>query len=352
MDVLFLHPSDSGRSGNDVLKPQFADVLTKAGLNSRTSPLWPDAFYRAIMADPFPKKISRFDVFVGIPFTIIRIPTVLQFKVISFNGFGISRDKWAISEHCVKLLGRKYVYHYQDNHLEAPFLREGALRRIRLADALIVPTEPLRQSILEVSPKKIVYVLEEGIDVDRFHVTPSHNLADALPTVVWCGNPRNLKEVPFLFDILRRLQGKQAFRFRVIAGTHRPDLKLDFEWFPYSPQTEPALLAGACAGLAPLGDSLYARGKGGYKVKTYLAAGVPPVASPISHHVNMVREGVNGFLPKTEEEWETALTSLILNQNLAARMGKQARADAVAKYSYSAVGPAWVNAFKEILERK
>jgi glycosyltransferase involved in cell wall biosynthesis len=316
------------------------------------SPLWPDALYRAIMADPFPKKLTRVFLICGIPYTFIRIPTILQFKVISFNGFGIPRDKWAISERCAKFLGKKYVYHYQDNHLEAPFLREGALRRIGLADALIVPTEPLRQSILKVAPKKAVYVLEEGIDVDRFHPTAHGSSTEKIPTVVWGGNPRNLKEVPFLFDILRKLQGRLAFQFRVITGTSRPDLDLDFEWFPYSPKTEASLLAGACAGLAPLADSPYARGKGGYKVKTYLAAGVPPVASPISHHINMVRDGANGFLPKTEQEWEAALTNLIQDRNLAARLGLQAREDAVAKYSYSAVAPAWVNAFKDILKER
>jgi glycosyltransferase involved in cell wall biosynthesis len=228
-------------------------------------------------------------------------------------------------------------------------MREGVLTRIRLADAVIVPTEPLRQSILEVAPAKAVYVLEEGIDVERFW--NSSPPADERPTVVWCGNPENLKELPFLQAVLLRLQKKLEFRFRVISGSRRPEFDMDIDWHPYSAETEPALLAGACAGIAPLVDNPYSRGKGGYKVKTYLAAGVPPVASPISHHVNMVREGVNGYLPKTEDEWETAIWNLIQDRELSIRLGRQAREDAVAKYSYSAVAPAWVAAFNEILGR-
>lgn len=349
MDVLFLHPCDSGRSGNDVLKPKFAAVLTKLGLESQTSELWPDSAYRAIMTGPFPKRLSIFYLFVGLPGILLRIPKVMGFHAVSFNGFGIPRDKLALAERCVRLLGKKYVYHYQDNHLVVPFLREGALTRIRLAYAVIVPTQPLREAVLEVSPDKPVYVLEEGIDVDRFPVRSADHTGNALPTVVWCGNPENLKEVPFLIQILRRLKTKLDFQFRIIAGNQRPKLDLEFDWHPYSVESEPELLAGACAGLAPLAETPYARCKGGYKVKTYLAAGVPPVASPVGHHVKLVQNGKNGILATTEEEWEKALTMLITDKDYAARMGIQARDDAMALYSYRTVAPVWTRAFQSIL---
>lgn len=346
MDALFLHPSSSGRSAHDVLKPLFTTALSEVGLKSETSPLWPDTLYRAIMNGPVPKRLSLFYLLIGIPWTLFRIPKVLKFRGVSINGFGIPRDRLALAERCVVILGKRYIYHYQDNHLSVPFLRRGAMTRIRLADAVIVPTKPLRDAVLEFAPNKSVYVLEEGIDVDRF--TPPQQLKGPR-TVVWCGNPENLKEVPFLIQILKRLAAKLDYRFRVIAGRQRPDLSIDFEWHPYSPDTEPALLAGCCAGLAPLADSPYARCKGSYKVKTYLAAGVPALASPVGHQVDLVNSGENGFLASTEDEWESALVKLITDRGAATKMGLQARADAMANYSYKAVAPAWALAFQEIL---
>lgn len=347
--ILFLHPPDSGRSAHDVLKPKFAEALTHAGQRAETRSLWPDFLYRAILNGPLPKRLSLFYLLAGIPFTVFRIPRVLRCQGVSINGFGIPRDQLALAERCVKRLGKKYIYHYQDNHLEVPFMRQGVKVRIKLADALIVPTAPLCNAVLDFASTKPVYVLEEGIDVDRFTNDSTTSLGLDPPTVVWCGNPNNLKEVPFLLKVLKRLAERMEFNFRIITGKQRPDFNFDFDWHPYSVDTEPSLLAGCCAGLAPLADNSYAKCKGSFKVKTYLAAGVPPIASPVGHQRNLVSCGDNGFLASTDEEWESAIARLISDRRLAARLSNQARLDAVNKYSYSAVAPAWAAAFQKIL---
>jgi glycosyltransferase involved in cell wall biosynthesis len=51
----------------------------------------------------------------------------------------------------------------------------------------------------------------------------------------------------------------------------------------------------------------------------------------------IIRDGENGILVRTPEEWVAALERLIDDPALRRRLGEQARRDAVAKYSIRAV---------------
>lgn len=350
MNTLFLYPPNSARSAHDVIGPKFAACLTRAGLDSSAADLWPDKAYRAIFGSRLPKQLWVFYLLVGVPWALVHLNKIRRAKVVSINGPGIPRDPTMLYERIAKRLNCRYVYHMQDNYLHFEGLSEQALIRIKLADAVAVPTQNLKNVILAIVPSKKVFVLEEAIDVDRFANCGPATEVERRPVVVWCGNPGNLKEMPFLLPVLCKLRKDIQFTFRVITGDARPSLECDlpFEWHPYSRATEPKLLAGACAGLAPVNDNPYTRCKGSYKVKTYLTAGVPPVASPVGHQATMVKSGFNGFLASSPEEWIDVLTRLIQDRTLSQRLGAQAREDAVAKYSYDAVAPQWVEAFRRI----
>ena len=107
------------------------------------------------------------------------------------------------------------------------------------------------------------------------------------------------------------------------------------------------LIFCAVAGLAPLEDSAYARCKGTNKIKTYLATGVPPVASDVGYHRKLVRHGETGFLVNTSDEWVEALLTLLRDPALVARAKAAARHDAVSKYSHTALIPKWAESLRQ-----
>jgi glycosyltransferase involved in cell wall biosynthesis len=86
----------------------------------------------------------------------------------------------------------------------------------------------------------------------------------------------------------------------------------------------------------PLQDSAFARGKCAFKLIQYMAAGLPVVASPVGANCEVVQDGTNGFLARTDEDWTWRLRQLLDDAGLRERMGENGRA--VVRKSYSAQG--------------
>jgi glycosyltransferase involved in cell wall biosynthesis len=86
-------------------------------------------------------------------------------------------------------------------------------------------------------------------------------------------------------------------------------------------------------GLYPLPDNLWTRGKAGFKAIQYMAVGVPVVASPVGMLKDLIKDGVNGFLAASEEEWIKKISMLIEDPELRSRVGSNGRKDAEKAYS-------------------
>ena len=229
-----------------------------------------------------------------------------------------------------------------DDWFSVSSLRPIAESHIPIADLVVVPTKPLRDRVTEHFPNAKVEVLEEPVDTQRV-LTVADRFPRHPPMIVWCGIPYSQREMEEFGSILGMVHARIPFRLRVVTGHSRPkiDLPLDWEWMPYDYKYEAEQLGGAVAGLAPLQDSPYARCKGTYKVKTYLASGVAPVASPVGHSLQLIRHGENGFFASTPEEWVEILVKLLVDRELVARISREARRDAVEKYSHEALMPVW-----------
>ncbi len=91
-------------------------------------------------------------------------------------------------------------------------------------------------------------------------------------------------------------------------------------------------------------DDLWSRGKCGLKVLQYQAAGLPVLANPVGVHPEMVRPGLDGFLPDTADDWVAAVRALALDPGARLRMGRAARASLERNYSVERWAPAFVAA--------
>ena len=101
-------------------------------------------------------------------------------------------------------------------------------------------------------------------------------------------------------------------------------------------------------GIMPLLDRPFERGKSGYKLVQYMACGLPVVASPIGVNAEIVKDGVNGFLAATEEQWRQALSSLLRDRRLRDRLGKAGREQAVRHFSLNSQKGRLVDLFKSV----
>jgi glycosyltransferase involved in cell wall biosynthesis len=100
-------------------------------------------------------------------------------------------------------------------------------------------------------------------------------------------------------------------------------------------------------GLMPMPDDEWARGKCGYKLLQYFAAGVPAVASPVGVSVEMVGTE-RGILASHEEEWVRALEDLATDPDARRQMGANGRALVDRDYSYDRWTPELARLIKEM----
>src|SRR5207237_4709544 len=94
---------------------------------------------------------------------------------------------------------------------------------------------------------------------------------------------------------------------------------------PWRLETEQANLASFDIGIMPLWDSVWTRGKCGYKILQYMAAGTPVVASAVGANTDIITSGENGFLAQTQDEWVQSLRSLIENPEQRRNFGMRGR---------------------------
>ena len=86
-------------------------------------------------------------------------------------------------------------------------------------------------------------------------------------------------------------------------------------------------LATSDIGLAPLPDNRFTRGKCGFKILQYAAAGLPVIASPVGVNIEYIREGINGFLAADYSDWIEKICQLSRDSQLRRQIGRTARTD-------------------------
>jgi len=92
-------------------------------------------------------------------------------------------------------------------------------------------------------------------------------------------------------------------------------------------------------GIMPLVDGPFERGKCGYKLVQYMAAGLPVVASPVGVNRQMVIPGENGYLAATSQEWLGAFRKLAGDTELRLKMGQSGRQRAEQMYNLQGTAP-------------
>ena len=181
----------------------------------------------------------------------------------------------------------------------------------------------------------------------RVEVVPSCVAPEAQPrrehadrevlTVGWMGSSSTSGYLAPVLPVLARLNA-DAIRFRLVVVGARLDMREPWiEQRAWSSQTQAADLASFDIGIMPLSDSEWAKGKCGYKLLQYFAAGVPAIASPVGVNGELVGDG-RGMLAGSGQEWRRALEELSDAQQRRER-GAAARDFVERHYSYRRWAP-------------
>ena len=208
---------------------------------------------------------------------------------------------------------------------------------VRLSNRVIVGNEYLARYAR--AHNDAVTTIPTCVDTTRF--VPRQGPRPPGPLVVgWTGSPTTTQYLTALGGVLRAVHARQPFVVQV-SGTEGP---LGFEGLevrelPWSLDREVELFNTCDVGVYPLTDDEWAQGKCGFKAIQFMACGVPVVASAVGANLDIIQDGVNGFLASTHDEWVEKLERLLVDPELRARFAAAGRRTVEERYSLRVNAP-------------
>ena len=197
-----------------------------------------------------------------------------------------------------------------------------------------------------------VLVVPTCVDTDVF--TPCRARASGAPvTIGWSGSASTIAHLTPLLPVLERVQARYgaAVRLRVMGDATFAHSPLGLIGEAWSPAQELALLREMDIGLMPLPDDEWTRGKCGLKGLVSMAVGAASVMSPVGVNTAIVRDGVNGFLPASDDAWFDVLCRLVEDRELRACIGDAGRQTVVDDYSVTRWAPVLGDVFERAARR-
>jgi glycosyltransferase involved in cell wall biosynthesis len=192
-----------------------------------------------------------------------------------------------------------------------------------------------------------VFVIPTSIELASYPLVPEPANDD--PFVVgWSGSLHTLPHFEHARPALEALARKRRIVVKVICnrGPDRPIAGAENVFVPWSEKGEAAEIGAVHAGIMPLPDDDFTRGKCGLKALQFMATGRPVVISPVGMNRDLVRHGENGFLAGDVDAWVTALDALAASADLRRRLGAEGRATVESTYAAPVVAASVARAIR------
>lgn len=173
---------------------------------------------------------------------------------------------------------------------------------------------------------KRVEILPTVIDPDRYFLKNKLEY-DSCVHIGWIGSPSTLKYLLSLQSVFQALAKEHKLELIIVnsKGIEIPDFGVPITYLEWEEEKEVKYIQRMDIGIMPLPDDPWEQGKCAYKLIQYMACGLPVVASPVGMNVEVVKEGENGFLAGSDQEWIDTLEKLIVDPEMRQAFGKKGR---------------------------
>lgn len=219
----------------------------------------------------------------------------------------------------------------------------GFLRALAVADVVIAGNALLANWASGFA--RDVRLIPTCVEPDDYQVKQRYDVRDP-PRLGWIGTPSTETYLRAIERPLLELHARTGARLFVLSGDGEPLPRLEkmITRFPWSVEAQAGFGTEVDIGLMPLDDTLWARGKCGYKLLQYAAAGLPAVASPAGANAEIA--GQLGYgCALDEDDWLGQLQGLLESEPESLRAaGTTARERVKLGFSYQSWLPQWRSA--------
>ncbi len=235
-------------------------------------------------------------------------------------------------------------YEQANSRLIRFLLRQKFPLLVRGAALTITANETLYEWAKQAGAQNLL-LLPTVIDLNHYHPVPEP--AQKF-TIGWVGTPLTASYLDTIADELRLLAAEGPLQLLIIGAPDKRIEGVDCIHEPWSEAAEARLIGQCHAGIMPLPDDDWARGKSGYKLIQYMAMGRPAVASAIGANRQIILQGETGFLAETKEDWLSALRRLRDDAGLRAQMGAAARQRVEQEFCLQVTAPVLIETIRKI----
>ncbi len=227
-----------------------------------------------------------------------------------------------------------------------------------LVDFVTVSTEKLKQTFKSFNEN--IYVLPNYLDDSLwpFHLPIRQNKTKSI-TIGYMGGESHKPDIEWITPILEKINqkfnGEINFHF---YGVQPPKAFLnlnnvkytELKTYHYKEFIDDFHHIDVDIVIAPLVDNLFNHCKSPLKFFEYSTMGVPGVFSDIEPYKNVIIDGENGFLAKSEDEWFEKLETLIQNPDLRYKLAKNAQETVRANWLMSENARLWTDTYNKFIQ--
>jgi glycosyltransferase involved in cell wall biosynthesis len=242
---------------------------------------------------------------------------------------------------------RKMIFDFDDAIYLHSFFKTKTLTK--LADAVIVGSHSLADWVKKYN--KNVFIIPTSVSFllydkyNRFKRAENEKF-----TIGWIGNgPAHYENLKILVPVFEKLI-KEGLKFKfILVGSlgnskvydlFRGIKTLDIEFIDAldwsNSEAIPKMIQNFDIGLMPLIDTEWNRGKCAFKAIEYMACGLPAIISPVGENNYLIKDGENGFLAFSIEDWAEKMKKIYNNPALLVQLGKKAQETILKNYSFEA----------------
>lgn len=160
----------------------------------------------------------------------------------------------------------------------------------------------------------------------------------------WIGGNSNLTLLKTLFPVLNAVSKKYPIKLIVISGKEVTDpVDFEIENIPWSLNTEIDEMYKIDVGLMPIENDEVSKGKCGFKLIQYMGLGIVSIASGVTINNEIVNDGVDSFLVKSKDEWQTVIEKCLAQRSSFQEIGRRAKESIHSRYTFEANVDKYVN---------
>lgn len=214
---------------------------------------------------------------------------------------------------------------------------------------VIACTPKLEEIALETNSYKRAIDISSSFDTSRFVPVPDY-IQHEVTTIGWTGTHSTIPFLETLQPVLEEVSRQRKIRLLVIANREYQMKNVPTEYLPWKKETEVQDLHRIEIGLYPIPANEWSLGKSSLKALTYMAIGIPVVATAYGTNFRIMQDGVEGFLASNEKEWVARLVQLIDNVQLRKQMGLAGRKRVEEQFSVEANFGKYLHVFDTVFQ--